>query len=206
MRPGKEGLPTTVYRTEEEVEGDGKEIQTVFKHVTNRIGALEAEEVGVEHLLRDINDPSVSTLASLVKHKISALSELKERLEEIEKYLALVLEGKIQPSNQIVYNLQDVLNLLPNLNVEELVKSMIIKTNDMHLAIYVGALIRSVIALHNLLVNKTRFAALDEKEQIDAEMAEAAASALEAEDSSETTVIPMDVHPPEDGDNSPSSM
>lgn len=29
-------------------------------------GALEAEEVGVEHLLRDINDPSVSSLANQV--------------------------------------------------------------------------------------------------------------------------------------------
>ena len=27
------------------------------------IGAYEAEEVGVEHLLRDVNDPTVSTLA-----------------------------------------------------------------------------------------------------------------------------------------------
>ncbi len=202
MRPGKEGLPTTVYRMEEEIEGDGKEIQTVFKHVPNSIGALEAEEVGVEHLLRDINDPSVSTLASLIKHKISALSGLKERLEEIEKYLVLVSEGKIQPSNQIVYNLQDVFNLLPNLNVEELVKSMIIKTNDMHLVIYVGALIRSVIALHNLLVNKARFSALDEKEQKDAEMAETAPTP-EVEDSSETTASPMDVLQPEGGGSNP---
>ncbi len=191
-----------MYRTEEEVEGDGKEIQTVFKHVPNSIGALEAEEVGVEHLLRDINDPSVSTLASLIKHKISALSGLKERLEEIEKYLILVLEGKIQPSNQIVYYLQDVLNLLPNLNVEELVKSMIIKTNDMHLVIYVGALIRSVIALHDLLVNKARFSAWDEKEQKDAEMADTSPTTPEAEDDSETIVSPMDTHQPEDGGSS----
>ena len=31
------------------------------------MGAQEAEEVGVEHLLRDINDPTVSTVASLIK-------------------------------------------------------------------------------------------------------------------------------------------
>ncbi len=191
-----------MYRTEEEVEGDGKEIQTVFKHVPNSIGALEAEEVGVEHLLRGINDPSVSTLASLIKHKITALSGLKERLEEIEKYLILVLEGKIQLSNQIVYNLQDMLNLLPNLNVEELVKSMIVKTNDMHLVIYVGALIRSVIALHDLLVNKARFSAWDEKEQKDAEMADTAPTTPEAENDNETTVSPMDTHQPEDGGSS----
>jgi len=45
---------------------EGKEIQRTFEHVPSSVGALEAEEVGVEHLLRDINDPSVSTLANQV--------------------------------------------------------------------------------------------------------------------------------------------
>jgi len=44
--------------------------------------------------------------------------------------------------------------LLPNLKVEETVKSFSVKTNDyMHL-MYVSNLIRSVIALHNLINNK----------------------------------------------------
>jgi len=38
--------------------------------VSSEVGAYEAEEVGVEHLLRDINDPTVSSLASRVKHKV----------------------------------------------------------------------------------------------------------------------------------------
>lgn len=59
-------------------------------------------------------------------------------------------------ADQIVYNMQNVFNLLPNLNVEELVRSMLVKTNDMHLVIYVSALIRSVIALHDLVNNKVR--------------------------------------------------
>jgi len=41
-----------------------------FRHVSSEVGAYEAEEVGVEHLLRDINDPTVSSLASRVKHKV----------------------------------------------------------------------------------------------------------------------------------------
>lgn len=44
----------------------GKEVTRVFEHVPCSVGAYEAEEVGVEHLLRDINDPSVSTLAAEV--------------------------------------------------------------------------------------------------------------------------------------------
>ncbi|CAN0480246.1 unnamed protein product, partial [Hapterophycus canaliculatus] len=50
--------------------------------------------------------------------------------------------------------MQNIFNLLPNLNVDELVRSMLVKTNDMHLVIYVSALIRSVVALHNLVNNK----------------------------------------------------
>lgn len=55
---------------------------------------------------------------------------------------------------QIVYNMQNIFNLLPNLNVDELVRSMLVKTNDMHLVIYLSALIRSVVALHDLVNNK----------------------------------------------------
>lgn len=58
---------------------------------------------------------------------------------------------------QIVYNMQNIFNLLPNLNVDELVRSMLVKTNDMHLVIYVSALIRSVVALHDLVNNKVTF-------------------------------------------------
>lgn len=49
---------------------------------------------------------------------------------------------------------QDVFNLLPNLNVNELIKAFSVKTNDMMLVIYLSSLIRSVIALHNLINNK----------------------------------------------------
>ncbi|KAG5185987.1 26S proteasome non-ATPase regulatory subunit 7 [Tribonema minus] len=162
VRTGVEGMPTTAYRTAEEVEGEGKEIQTTFKHVPSSIGALEAEEVGVEHLLRDINDPSVSTLANQIKHKMAALAGLRERLEEVQTYLKAVQSGALPVNNQIIYNLQDIFNLLPNLNTEELVRSMLVKTNDIHLVIYISALTRSIVALHDLVLNKIKYKDLDD--------------------------------------------
>ena len=42
-----------------------------FSHVDAVIDATESEEVGVEHLLRDINDPSVSTLSGTIAHKMT---------------------------------------------------------------------------------------------------------------------------------------
>ena len=162
VRPGVEGLPTTAYEAVEEVEADGKEIQRVFKHIKCAIEAEEAEEVGVEHLLRDINDPSTSTLALQIKLKINGLTGLAGRLTEIRDYLEKVISGRIPPNNQITYNLQNIFNLLPNLNVDELVKSMLVKTNDMHLVMYLSSLVRSIIALHGLLNNKIMYKDVDE--------------------------------------------
>lgn len=157
VRPGVSGIPTTAYGTVDEVEQDGKAIKKTFVHIPSTIGAEEAEEVGVEHLLRDINDASVSTLAQSVSNKMVALAGLKTRLEEIKSYLSAVLEKKLPPSPEIIYNIQVVINLLPNLNVEELVQSMYVKTNDMFMVMYVSSLIRSVIALHSLVNNKIKY-------------------------------------------------
>jgi 26S proteasome regulatory subunit N8 len=43
---------------------------------------------------------------------------------------------------------------LPNLKVEDTVRSFSVKTNDYMHVIYVNSLIRSVISLHNLVNNK----------------------------------------------------
>ncbi|BAF16066.1 Os04g0661900, partial [Oryza sativa Japonica Group] len=119
-----------------------------------QIAAHEVEEIGVEHLLRDVKDTTISTLATEVTSKLAALKGLDARLREIRGYLDLVIEGKLPLNHEILYHLQDVFNLLPNLNVNELIKAFAVKTNDMMLVIYLSSLIRSVIALHNLINNK----------------------------------------------------
>jgi 26S proteasome regulatory subunit N8 len=116
----------------------------------------------VEHLLRDINDPSTSTLAMEIREKVDGLQGLVTRLEEIRSYLTNVVSGRVPVNNQIIYNLQNIFNMLPNLNVESLVRSTLVKTNDMYLIIYLSSLLRSVIALHGLLNNKIKFRDVDD--------------------------------------------
>mmetsp|Transcript_2809 Transcript_2809/g.6585 ORF Transcript_2809/g.6585 Transcript_2809/m.6585 type:complete len:350 (-) Transcript_2809:93-1142(-) len=159
IRPGRDSLPTTAYKVVEEVSTkDGqRQVKMTFAHVPTVMGAQEAEEVGVEHLLREINDPTVSTVASLIKGKISGLATLTEKLVECKDYLESCVRGESKVNPTIVSNLQTILNLLPNLNTDEMVRSMLIKTNDMHMAIYLSALIRSVIALHDLINNRIRY-------------------------------------------------
>ena len=76
----------------------------------------------------------------------------------MKDYLQGIVDGKVKKVNrEIIANTQTILNFLPNLNVEELVRAMLVKTNDMHMAIYLSSLIRSVIALHDLVSNKIRY-------------------------------------------------
>lgn len=124
-------------------------------HVPSEIVAEEAEEIGVEHLLRDIKDNEVGTLSTRIQSQLHSLTGLARRLEEIRDYLQKVVKGELPVNHQIIYNLQDIFNLLPNLNPQEMVPSFRIKINDQLLLIYLSSLVRAVIALHNLINNKT---------------------------------------------------
>ena len=69
-------------------------------------------------------------------------------------YLEKVVEGKLSYNQQIINNFQDIFNLLPNLKIEEMVRSFSVKSNDYMYVIYVSGLIRSILSLHDLINNK----------------------------------------------------
>lgn len=133
---------------------DGTATTKTFMHVPSEIVAEEAEEIGVEHLLRDIKDNAVGTLSTRISTQLGSLAGLQSRLEEIRDYLQKVVAGKLPVNHQIIYNLQDIFNLLPNLEAQHMVQAFSTKTNDQLLMIYLSSLIRAVIALHNLINNK----------------------------------------------------
>lgn len=96
----------------------------------------------------------MGTLSQRIAGQIHSLQGLQTHLEGIRDYLEKVAMKKLPINHQILYQLQDIFNLLPNLNLEEFTKSFAVKTNDQLLIVYVASLIRSVIALHNLIGNK----------------------------------------------------
>lgn len=154
VKPKDISIPTDAYFAIEEIKDDGTATQKTFMHVPSEIEAEEAEEIGVEHLLRDIKDNAVGTLSTRVTDQLNSVRGLQTRLEDIRDYLQKVVAGQLPVNHQIIYNLQDIFNLLPNLQTQEMVKSFSVKTNDQLLVIYLSSLIRAVIALHNLINNK----------------------------------------------------
>eukprot|EP01024_Parvocaulis_polyphysoides_P076671 TRINITY_DN9995_c0_g1_i1.p1 TRINITY_DN9995_c0_g1~~TRINITY_DN9995_c0_g1_i1.p1 ORF type:complete len:342 (-),score=60.53 TRINITY_DN9995_c0_g1_i1:168-1163(-) len=155
VTPKELGLPIHGYCSIDEIKEDGTEkAKKVFTNILTEVGRTEAEEIGIEHLLRDVKDATVGTLSTQISAKLLALKGLASRLRDIKEYMDMVVQGTLPVNHEISYKLQDIFNLLPNMNVQELARSLTVKSNDMEMSIYLSSVIRTVIALHNLVENK----------------------------------------------------
>lgn len=115
----------------------------------------------------------MGTLSQRITNQVSSLKGLHAHLQDIHTYLEQVITDKLPVNHTIMYHLQDIFNLLPNLNVEEFIKSITVKTNDQMVVIYLASVVRSVIALHNLINNKLQNKDLEkEKEEVKKEKKE----------------------------------
>lgn len=148
------GLPTEAYIEVQEVHDDGTPPIKTFEHVPSEIGAEEAEEVGVEHLLRDIKDQTAGTLSQRVTDQLMGLRGLGSQLAEIQRYLREVSRTQLPVNHAVIYYIQEMLNLLPDVTTPEFVEAHNVQTNDQLMCVYLGSLVRTVIALHNLIDNK----------------------------------------------------
>lgn len=103
---------------------------------------------------RDIKDTTVGSLSQRITNQLMGLKGLHAHVNDINSYLQKVTSKQLPVNHQIIYQLQDVFNLLPDVNLQDFVKSVYVKTNDQMLVVYLASLIRSIIALHNLISNK----------------------------------------------------
>lgn len=115
------GLPTDAYLSVQEIKKDGTETEKTFIHIPSTIEAEEPEEIGVEHLLRDIRDQAQGLLSVKIANQLKSLRGLNDRLKNIIDYLAKVINEQLPVNHLILGKLQNVFNLLPNL----------INTNDL---------------------------------------------------------------------------
>jgi len=163
-KPTRIGLPTEAYKVVEEIHDDGSPTDKTFEHVPTEIGAEEAEEVGVEHLLRDVKDTTVGTLSQRITGQLMGLKGLNQKLQDMKAYLEKVVAGELPMNHEITYQLQDIFNLLPDVTNPVFVRSLQVNTNDQMLVMYIASVIRSVIALHNLINNKLANKEAEKKE------------------------------------------
>lgn len=183
------GLPTDAYMSVDQVKDDGTSTERTFLHLPCSIEAEEAEEIGVEHLLRDVRDQAAGGLSIRLTNQLKSLKGLKKKLSDIIAYLNKVVAKELPVNHIILGKLQDVFNLLPNLgqpnedemdlknNIEQITlsnnlqKALTVKTNDELMIVYISNLVRAIIAFDDLIENKIQSKNLQEKLQLEAEKA-----------------------------------
>lgn len=171
VQPKENELPMEAYYAVQEKTHDSTFTRT-FRSIPSTFGADEAEEVGTEHLLRDIQNRSTVTLAAKVSNKQQAQKTLISKLCEIKEYLQAVRNGKYPYNAVIVAKLQDIFNVLPEMqDAADMIQYCAHETNDQYMAIYVGAMLRSILSLHNLVHNKISSRKFLEDQQKEAEKA-----------------------------------
>ncbi|KAL3232686.1 26S proteasome regulatory subunit RPN8 [Nakaseomyces bracarensis] len=174
------GLPTDAYMAVEQVKDDGTSTEKTFLHLPCTVEAEEAEEIGVEHLLRDVRDQAAGGLSIRVTNQLKSLKGLQKKLSDIVIYLNKVINKELPINHIILGKLQDVFNLLPNLGAPDdnemntnnhdvmtastnLQKALTVKTNDELMVIYISNLVRSIIAFDDLIENKIQSKKLQEE-------------------------------------------
>lgn len=172
VQPRSVGIPTDAYFAVDDIKHDGSKAERTFVHVPSLIEAEEAEEIGVEHLLRDIRDQAAGNLTLKATETYKSLLGLHQKLREISNYLEKVQSGAMPINHSILGKLQNVFNLLPQIlkddtleapslnsttsgeNSDPLTAAFMVKSNDQLMMVYVSTLVRSIIAFHDLIENK----------------------------------------------------
>lgn len=76
-----------------------------------------------------------------VSDKIRGLKALVSKIDEMRLYVEDALKGDLPMNSDIIHNIQEIFNLLPNLGYDEIIKSFNVKTNDFMHMTYVCSLI-----------------------------------------------------------------
>jgi len=153
--------PTEAYMAVSEVHDDGTPTTTTFSHVPSETGSEEVEEVGVEHLLRDINKLHAGSVNDGITSQLNGLRGLRHQLETIINYLHEVERNEMPINHQVNYQLQEILQMLPDVTTSDMQTTLNMQMSDDLLAIFMASVIRAVLAQHHMISNKLSLAEYD---------------------------------------------
>jgi len=92
--------------------------------------------------MRDVQSLPLDSIDEGINQKILSLKGLSSKLEKILGYLNRVEDGTAPINNQIIYNLQEILNLMPSISDEEKMRAFNSKTNDNYFSIYICSIVQ----------------------------------------------------------------
>ncbi|KAL7673955.1 hypothetical protein ACOME3_000238 [Neoechinorhynchus agilis] len=153
-------MPTQAYLLTEQLPNEvGVSSLVTFEHLACEIEAEEAEEVGVEHLLRGIRNITAGSLSQRVDKQIGSAEGLAYCLHQIKEYLEEASKSGDETTfynNAILEHLQHIINPLYDQleGSKSFSKHFLHALNDQMAVIYVAVLCRAIVSLHDLINNR----------------------------------------------------
>lgn len=138
--------------------GNNKSTNTAFRNVVTNVVSVEAEDIGVEALLRDLSDSTVSSLAGKVQDRMTSADKVLELLEMVEQYLRDVADDEMPANEEVLASVQELLNARPVIHRLKTNPAMAIASNDEMLYTFVASLARSIGAIYETVVNRRKVA------------------------------------------------
>ncbi|TBU11148.1 regulatory subunit of 26S proteasome [Hamiltosporidium tvaerminnensis] len=123
----------------------GKKNDKKFKYISCVVEGEEAEEVGVEHLLKDIRDCSVSKYFTNVKDIKSSMEMYEKSLTVIVEYLQKVKNNEIRVDQKILRYLQKCLNEVPIVSEDD---------DESKMALFTSLLANAVVKITDLVLSR----------------------------------------------------
>lgn len=145
----KKGVPVLAYTATQGREGSALE----FRNIPTQLGSTEPEEIGIEQLLRDLSDTTVTTLSSKIADRQLSLAQMETLLGTVEDYLKDVAAGTLPMSEDILAVVQELLSYQPQIHKLKSSESMLVSMNDEGLATFVASTSRSIMALYGVILN-----------------------------------------------------
>lgn len=149
------GVPVMAYTTVQARLGS-KLLE--FRNIPTHLGSEEVEEIGIEHLLRDVKDSTITNLSTQIRERELSLHHLNRILSQIEDYLSDVSKGVLPMSEDVLSVLQELISLQPEIFMQKTSTAMIRYTNDQSISTFLAALGRLISTIHTVLVNRRTLA------------------------------------------------
>ncbi|KAJ3504596.1 hypothetical protein NMY22_g17867 [Coprinellus aureogranulatus] len=163
--PGSEDVPSNI-----QTPAVGKDVAVEgVAHINGAVAPFFESSLTWSEM-RGLQDPSWSyEEIAQTKNKKAAVSTPPapdaQETEPVDEEAPAVASGAMPINHQVIYHLQDALNLLPDLRDQTITQSFAASTNDQMLVVYLSSLVRSVIALHALVDNKASIGRAELEEQ-----------------------------------------
>jgi len=149
-------LPVKVYYQTKVPSCDDRFISTFQLMPRCEIKGSDAEEVSVEHLIREVKEAHALSFKGQLQGHFGSIKEYVKNLKQIKDYLDDVAHGVMPPNQNVLRSIQDVLSLLPCHGDGKVIEGYEAIAKGTDLINYIGSLSLAVMTLHDLLENRSR--------------------------------------------------